>query len=141
MTLSASQRARNEELIVAALAAAGGKCYFCDTLIDTSVQGDPSWHQHTQPKIGNISAWRRHRNTSAFKPNLKSAPLHTGAAMISTTWELVVRTCLVTIASKGGTLISRGRRQPADTASEPRRVCRRLFGLSHAAIADVLIMA
>ena len=25
--------------------------------------------------------------------------------------------------------------------SEPRRVCRRLFGLSHAAIADVLIMA
>lgn len=27
------------------------------------------------------------------------------------------------------------------TCNEPRRVCRRLFGLSHAAIADVLVMA
>ena len=37
--------------------------------------------------------------------------------------------------------ITQWRTQLLAGASEPRRVCGRLFGLSHAAIADVLIMA
>ena len=56
-------------------------------------------------------------------------PAKTGGRRRTTDMREVVN-ALLYIASSGGAW-----------RIEPRRVCRRVFGLSHAAIADVLIMA